>query len=153
MLATLPIADEIMVFPSTVIRSGQDDLPYSIAFALPVSTKGLKFICRETFAEESQFDHPLAARFDEQDAVVVFDDVLVPWDRVFLLEDAERANEVSEATLQTREQRCKREPCEHTWVCAVRMHSRARGARFASEPTAGARKPHHTPPPPGVTHF
>jgi 4-hydroxyphenylacetate 3-monooxygenase len=98
MLATLPIADEIMVFPSTVIRSGQDDMPYSIAFALPVSAKGLKFICRESFSSESSFDHPLASRFEEQDAVVVFDDVLVPWDRVFILEDPERANRVSEGT-------------------------------------------------------
>ena len=98
MLATLPIADEIMVFPSTVIRSGQDDVPYSIAFALPVSTKGLKFICRESFASESAYDHPLASRFDEQDAVVVFDDAIVPWERVFILEDPEKANRVSEAT-------------------------------------------------------
>lgn len=98
MLATLPIADEIMVFPSTVIRSGQDDTPYSIAFALPVSAKGLKFICRESFASESTYDHPLASRFDEQDAVVVFDDVTVPWERVFILEDPDRANRVSEAT-------------------------------------------------------
>ncbi|HEY6282522.1 MAG TPA: 4-hydroxyphenylacetate 3-monooxygenase, oxygenase component [Nitrososphaerales archaeon] len=98
MLATLPIADEIMVFPSTVVRSGQDDVPYSIAFALPVSAKGLKFICRESFASDSRFDHPLASRFDEQDAVVVFDDVLVPWERVFILEDPDKANRVNEAT-------------------------------------------------------
>ena len=98
MLATLPIADEIMVFPSTVVRSGQDDMPYSIAFALPTSAKGLKFICRESFASDSSYDHPLASRFDEQDAVVVFDDVLVPWERVFILEDPEKANRVSEGT-------------------------------------------------------
>jgi 4-hydroxyphenylacetate 3-monooxygenase len=98
MLATLPIADEIMVFPSTVVRSGQDDMPYSIAFAIPVGTTGLKFICRETMSYHSRFDHPLASRFDEQDAVVVFDDVLVPWDRIFILEDPERANRVSEGT-------------------------------------------------------
>ncbi len=98
MLATLPIADEILVFPSTVIRSGQDDAPYSVAFALPVSAKGLKFICRESFASDSAYDHPLASRFDEQDAVVVFDDVLVPWERVFIMEDPERANRASEAT-------------------------------------------------------
>ncbi|MDG6902466.1 MAG: 4-hydroxyphenylacetate 3-monooxygenase, oxygenase component [Nitrososphaerota archaeon] len=98
MLATLPIADEIMVFPSTVIRSGQDDVPYSIAFAVPVSAKGLKFICRESFASDSAYDHPLASRFDEQDAVVVFDDVIVPWDRVFILEDPEKANRVNEGT-------------------------------------------------------
>ncbi len=98
MLATLPIADEILVFPSTVLRSGQDDAPYSVAFALPVSTRGLSFICRESFTDDSAFDHPLASRFDEQDAVVCFDDVLVPWERVFLLEDFERANKISEAT-------------------------------------------------------
>ncbi len=98
MLATLPIADEILVFPSTVIRSGQDDMPYSIAFALPVSAKGLKFICRESFASASPYDHPLGSRFDEQDAVVVFDDVLVPWERVFLIEDPDKANRVNEAT-------------------------------------------------------
>jgi 4-hydroxyphenylacetate 3-monooxygenase len=98
MLATLPMADEIMVFPSTVIRSGQDDAPYSVAFALPVSTRGLKFICRESFASDSAYDHPLASRFDEQDAVVVFDDVLVPWERVFIMEDPERSNKSSEAT-------------------------------------------------------
>jgi len=98
MLATLPIADEIMVFPSTVIRSGQDDMPYSIAFALPASTKGLKFICRESFTSDSSYDHPLASRFDEQDAVVIFDDILVPWERVFLIEDPDRANKVNEAT-------------------------------------------------------
>ncbi len=98
MLATLPIADEILVFPSTFVRTGQDDMPYANAFALPMSAKGLKFICRESFAEVSTYDHPLAARFDEQDAVVVFDDVLVPWDRIFLLEDGERANRVNEET-------------------------------------------------------
>jgi 4-hydroxyphenylacetate 3-monooxygenase len=98
MLATLPMADEILVFPSVVIRSGQDDVPYSFAFALPASARGLSFICRESFAWESAYDHPLASRFDEQDAVVCFDDVLVPWDRVFLLEDPEKANKLSEAT-------------------------------------------------------
>jgi 4-hydroxyphenylacetate 3-monooxygenase len=98
MLATLPVADEILVFPSTVVRSGQDDMPYSVAFALPVGAKGLKFICRESFSDASPFDHPLASRFEEQDAVVVFDDVLVPWERVFIMEDPERANRVSEGT-------------------------------------------------------
>ena len=98
MLATMPLADEILVFPSTVVRTGQDDIPYAMAFALPMSTKGLKVICRESFAAASRYDHPLASRFDEQDAVVVFDDVLVPWNRVFVLEDPERANKVNEAT-------------------------------------------------------
>ncbi len=93
MLATLPLADEILVFPSTVVRNTEDDRPYAFAFALPLSTPGLRLICRETFDYgRSHFDHPLGSRFEEMDAVVVFHDVLVPWDRVFLLEDADRCN-------------------------------------------------------------
>lgn len=98
MLATMPMADELLVSPSTVLRTGQDDLPYAMSFALPVSTKGLRMICRETVATDSRYDHPLASRFDEQDAVVVFDNVLVPWKRVFLLEDPDKANRINEAT-------------------------------------------------------
>ena len=49
-------------------------------------------------AEDSKLDHPLASRFDEQDAVVIFDDVLVPWERVFLIEDVERANTLQEVS-------------------------------------------------------
>ncbi len=93
MLATLPLADEILVFPSTVIRNTEEDRPYAFAFALPLSTPGLRLVCRETFDYgRSHFDHPLGSRFEEMAAVVVFHDVLVPWDRIFVLEDGERCN-------------------------------------------------------------
>ncbi len=99
MLATLPIADEIMVFPSTLLKATDEDRPYAFAFAIPCATKGLRFICRETFDQGgTPFDHPLGARFEEMDAVVLFDDVLVPWERVFLLRDVERCNKAFGAT-------------------------------------------------------
>lgn len=99
MLATLPVADEIMVFPSTLLRGKEEDRPYAFAFAIPTATPGLKFICRETFDPGgSVFDSPLAARFEEMDAVVIFDDVVVPWERVFLLRDVERCNKAFAAT-------------------------------------------------------
>jgi len=99
MLATLPIADEIMVFPSTLLKATDEDRPYAFAFAIPTATKGLRFICRETFdLNGTPFDHPLGARFEEMDAVVIFDDVLVPWERVFLLRDVERCNKAFGAT-------------------------------------------------------
>jgi len=99
MLATLPIADEIMVFPSTLLRGAQEDRPYAFAFAIPCGIPGLKFICRETFdAGGNAFDYPLTSRFEEMDAVVIFDDVLVPWERIFLLGDVERANKAFSAT-------------------------------------------------------
>lgn len=99
MLATLPVADEILVFPSTVIRNTEEDRPYAFAFALPLSTPGLRLICRESFDYgRSHFDHPLSSRFEEMDAVVVFHDVLVPWDRIFVLEDGEACNQLYQET-------------------------------------------------------
>ncbi|HWE63305.1 MAG TPA: 4-hydroxyphenylacetate 3-monooxygenase, oxygenase component [Chloroflexota bacterium] len=96
MLATLaPFADEIAVFPSTVLREQSDVTRYAYAFAIPCNTPGLKFICRESFdIGRSRFDHPLGSRFEEFDAVVMFDDVLVPWERVFLYGDNELCNNV-----------------------------------------------------------
>jgi 4-hydroxyphenylacetate 3-monooxygenase len=94
MLATLPIADEIMVFPSTLLKATEEDAPYAYAFAIPSNTPGLRFICRESFDYgRSHFDHPLGSRFEEMDAVVVFDDVQVPWERVFLYRDVNRCNQ------------------------------------------------------------
>jgi 4-hydroxyphenylacetate 3-monooxygenase len=94
MLATIgPIADELIVFPSTVVRGGADDAPYMYALAVPCDAPGLRFLCRESFdLDRSHFDHPLASRFEEIDAVVVFDDVLVPFERCFILRDAELCN-------------------------------------------------------------
>jgi 4-hydroxyphenylacetate 3-monooxygenase oxygenase component len=94
MLATHgPTADEIMVYPLPYsVRPGDDK--YALAFAIPAATPGLRFICREPFDDgtQSPWDHPLGARFEEPDAVAVFDDVLVPWERVFLYGNAALAN-------------------------------------------------------------
>jgi 4-hydroxyphenylacetate 3-monooxygenase len=99
MLATLPAVDEIMVFPSTLLRNTEEDAPYCYAVGIPCDTPGLRFLCRETLDYgRSHFDHPLGSRFDEIDAVVVFHDVLVPWERVFVYRNVERANQAYMAT-------------------------------------------------------
>ena len=94
MLATIgPFADELLVFPSTVLRGTNEDKPYSFAFAIPTDAPGLRFIAREPFDYgRSHFDHPLGSRFEETDAVVVFDDVHVPYERCFVLGDPELCN-------------------------------------------------------------
>ncbi len=91
MLATLGgIADEIMVFPSTVLRADPKDEPYSYAFAVPCDIPGLRFLCRESYDYgRSHFDHPLGSRFDEIDAVAIFDDVEVPYERCFMIRHPE----------------------------------------------------------------
>jgi 4-hydroxyphenylacetate 3-monooxygenase len=95
MLATLgPVSDEIAVFPSTVLKGQPGAEDYAFAFAIPCSTTGLRFLCREGFdLGRSAFDHPLASRFEEMDAVVSFDNVLVPWERVFLARDVDLCND------------------------------------------------------------
>ncbi len=99
MLATLPISDEIMVFPSTLLRSPEEDAPYAFGFAIPNNTPGLKFQCRETVDYgRSTYDHPLSARYEEMDAVVFFDDVFVPWEKIFLYRDVSICNEAYGAT-------------------------------------------------------
>jgi 4-hydroxyphenylacetate 3-monooxygenase len=100
MLATIgPFADELLVFPSTVLRGAPEDKPYSFAFAVSTDAKGLRFIAREPFDYgRSHFDHPLGSRFDESDAVVVFDDVHVPYERCFTLGDPEICNGFYTAT-------------------------------------------------------
>ncbi|GBF06324.1 4-hydroxyphenylacetate 3-monooxygenase, oxygenase component [Deinococcus aerius] len=99
MMATLPIADEILIFPSTVLKENADKSRYAMGFAVPTNTPGLSFQCREPFdVGRDPEDHPLGSRFDEQDAFVIFDDVLVPWERVFLLYDVELANKAYAAT-------------------------------------------------------
>lgn len=79
------ITDEILVFPSTVKKAGELDDPYSLAFAIPNNTEGLKYISRESFDYgKNQWDHPLSSRFEEGDAIVSFENVFVPWERVFI---------------------------------------------------------------------
>ena len=99
-LATLgPISDEIMVAPSTVLRADKDADRFAVSFSIPCGARGLRFVCRESFdLGRSTFDHPLGSRFEEMDAIVIFDDVLVPWERVFLLGDVELCNNAFAAT-------------------------------------------------------
>ena len=102
LLATLPIADEIAVYPARSHRlpTGAPGRT-SFAFALPCDAPGLKFLCRESFdLGRSRFDHPLGSRFEEMDALAFFDNVFVPWERVFLLGDPDRCNNMSRYTHQ-----------------------------------------------------
>lgn len=83
-LATLaPFADEIAVYPAVPLPEGAD--AYALSFCIPAGTPGLKFLCRDSCStNRSRFDHPLSSRFDEQDAFVIFDNVEVPRDRLFI---------------------------------------------------------------------
>jgi 4-hydroxyphenylacetate 3-monooxygenase len=99
-LATLgPISDEIAVYSPRLRKMSEGSSPYALNFSIPCGTPGVKFLCRESFdLGRSHFDHPLGSRFEEMDAVVFFDNVLVPWERVFLLGDVDLVNDTAVAT-------------------------------------------------------
>ena len=89
MLATLaPFSDEIAVFPSGSrhLPDSEEAKQFAFACLLPMATPGLRFLCRPSLTPPGgrAIDHPLMSRLDEMDCVVVFDDVLVPWDRTYI---------------------------------------------------------------------
>src|SRR5438105_2632412 len=94
MLATLaPFADDLLIYPGSDIRP--QDGRYALSFAVPIATPGLTLVCRDSYSKQRDtFDYPLSARFDEMDCVVVFDDVEIPKERVFLDGDTVGYSEV-----------------------------------------------------------
>lgn len=91
-LTTLaPLAHEVLVYLSASFAQRRGE-QFVVWFALPLNTPGLVTLCREPLGSAPWgHAHPLGARYDEQDAMLFFDDVTVPWDRVFLLRDADLA--------------------------------------------------------------
>jgi 4-hydroxyphenylacetate 3-monooxygenase len=99
MLATGGVfANEVFVTCIQPLREGEE--PYAVSFAVPMNATGLKILSRRSYEEAvtSVFDYPLAARFDENDAVLYFDDVKVPWERVFVNEDVAMCQKQFHAT-------------------------------------------------------
>lgn len=77
-----PYVDEIIVLPSRSM-SGQDG-PWSVSFAVPVATPGLTLYASDFLrGGEDPFTTPVSARHKMVETLTVFDDVLVPWERVF----------------------------------------------------------------------
>ncbi len=99
MLATGGImANEVFVTCIQPLQPGDEN--YAVSFAIPMNTKGLKILSRKSYeaSAPSVFDNPLASRFDENDAVLYFDDVKVPWDRVFIVDNIEMVAKQFHAT-------------------------------------------------------
>ena len=83
-----PITNETYVsLSATFVRRA--DPRFVLAFSIPTNSPGLKIICREPVSQwPGSFGHPLGMLYDEQDSMLFFENVLVPWDRVFMLYDS-----------------------------------------------------------------
>ncbi|WP_449433971.1 4-hydroxyphenylacetate 3-hydroxylase family protein [Pseudomonas putida] len=78
----------------TIANWGNSELSnYAVGFICDLSSPNLKFICRSGFAGRgSRDDYPLANRFDEVDALVIFDNVLIPWENVLFYQNTKAAS-------------------------------------------------------------
>ena len=95
MLATGAVfADEIWI--GNLIPLAPTQLAESITGAVPCNAKGLTLWSRKPFerAAASEFDSPLTYRFDETDSMVMCDNVKIPWERVFVHNDAVLARDI-----------------------------------------------------------
>ncbi len=90
MLGTSSImANEVFVANLQPLKPGEEALAFSCA--LPMNATGLRVLSRKSYEAHavSVFDNPLSARFDENDALLYFDNVKVPWERVFVHRDTD----------------------------------------------------------------
>jgi 4-hydroxyphenylacetate 3-monooxygenase len=90
MLGTSSImANEVFVANLQPLKPGEEAFAFSCA--VPMNAKGLRVLSRKSYEQHavSLYDNPLSARFDENDAVMYFDDVKVPWDRMFVYRDTD----------------------------------------------------------------
>lgn len=71
-----------------------NDDSMAIMFIADMRSPGIKLICRPSYelqaaATGSPFDYPLSSRFDENDAIFIFDNAFIPWENVFVHRDIE----------------------------------------------------------------
>ena len=92
------VANEVFVTCIQPLQPG--DARFALSFAIPMNAKGLKILSRKSYEAQapSEFDNPLSHRFDENDAVLFFDNVKVPWERVFIDQDVEMCQKQFHAT-------------------------------------------------------
>ena len=78
----------------TIANWGNDALSdYAVGFICDFNSPNLKFICRTGFAGRApKEDYPIANRFDEVDALVIFDNVLIPWENVLFYRHTKAAS-------------------------------------------------------------
>jgi 4-hydroxybutyryl-CoA dehydratase / vinylacetyl-CoA-Delta-isomerase len=80
-----PYVDELIVLPSRSMSHG--DEPWSLAFAVPVSTPGLRLYASDYLhGTDDPFTRPISTNHKMVETLTVFENVFVPWERVFFMD-------------------------------------------------------------------
>src|SRR6185436_1501802 len=78
-----PNVDEVIVIPTRALAEGEED--WAVAFAVPVATPGVRLFCSDFLhADADPWTRPVSSQHKMIETLTVFDDVFVPWERVFL---------------------------------------------------------------------
>lgn len=94
-------ANDIVVMPSVVVSNDDKSGDYAFAFVTPVAAEGVRIISRPSVVPQNPghfLDHPLSIQYDEGDAVIVFENVFVPWERTFIFRDPALCNAIYKET-------------------------------------------------------
>jgi 4-hydroxyphenylacetate 3-monooxygenase len=78
---------------ATNLQAGKAE-DFALVFIAPMNTPRTRLLCRASYEQNahSPFDHPLSSRFDENDAVLIFDEAFIPWENFLVYRNVERAN-------------------------------------------------------------
>lgn len=94
-----PFVDELIVLPTRAM--GPSDSEYAVSFAIPVNQPGLKLIAQPSSeVVGDNFRHPVSANHKMVDTLTIFDDVFVPWERVFLCGEWDYAGALANTFVQ-----------------------------------------------------
>jgi len=85
---------EIIVLPTRALRKGDED--YAVAFAVPADTRGLIHVVGRTSLDTRELEGVDCGniRYSKYCPTLIFDDVFVPWERVFMCGEVEFAGEI-----------------------------------------------------------
>jgi 4-hydroxyphenylacetate 3-monooxygenase len=80
-----------LLFVSTIQPMAPSDVDYAFSCVVPIDSPGLRLYSRRSYegTASSTYDQPLSSRFDENDCLVVFDDVFIPWENTFVYRNVE----------------------------------------------------------------
>ena len=94
-----PNCNEILVLPTRAMKAADAD--WAVGFAIPPNTPGLKmYVSPYSAGSQHPWEHPVSSQHKMLETLTVFDDVFVPWERVFCFRQPELAGPIALAFVE-----------------------------------------------------
>lgn len=87
-------SNELIALPTRAL--GPEDADYAVAFAIPIDTPGLTLVASPYMSpDKSAEEYPISAGRKMTETSTLFEDVFVPWERVFLAGECQHAGDLA----------------------------------------------------------